>query len=146
MPNRSCTDVQHRVLPGESLATISKRYGVELTALRSANPKIGKRLKAGSAVRVPTRDDYHPIEAASVKPIPKATTAKVKVVSVAAHPQPSEPAHRTHTVRSGQTLTQISKQYRVSVESVRKMNGLGKSTLIKPGQKLRIPAASARTG
>ena len=52
--------------------------------------------------------------------------------------QKSKPSSKKyHTVKSGESLWSISKKYGSSVEKIQKMNGL-RSTLITPGQKLRI--------
>lgn len=53
-------------------------------------------------------------------------------------PQKTKSASKKyHTVKSGESLWSISKKYGSSVEKIQKMNGL-RSTLIKPGQKLRV--------
>lgn len=46
---------------------------------------------------------------------------------------------RTHRVGKGQTLSHIAKQYRVSVQRLKGFNSL-RSSAVKPGQVLRIPA------
>ena len=46
---------------------------------------------------------------------------------------------RTHRVGKGQTLSHIAKQYRVSVKRLKGFNSL-RSSAVKPGQILRIPA------
>ncbi|MFN8286541.1 MAG: LysM peptidoglycan-binding domain-containing protein [Chitinophagales bacterium] len=45
---------------------------------------------------------------------------------------------RVHTVKSGESLYAISKQYGVTVEQITRMNSM-KSTALKPGDKLTIP-------
>lgn len=45
---------------------------------------------------------------------------------------------RVHTVKSGESLYAISKQYGVTVERITKLNSM-KSTAIKPGDKITIP-------
>lgn len=52
-----------------------------------------------------------------------------------------KPAFRTHQVRSGQTLGSIARRYGVSVRSIRSANGLGRSSLIRTGQTLRVPVS-----
>jgi LysM repeat protein len=46
---------------------------------------------------------------------------------------------QTHTVKSGDTLSQLAKTYGVSVGEIKRANGL-KGDKIKIGQKLKIPA------
>lgn len=43
-----------------------------------------------------------------------------------------------HKVKKGQTLSGIAKKYHVSVSKLRKLNGLGKKSKIKSGQRLKI--------
>ncbi|HET6232228.1 MAG TPA: LysM peptidoglycan-binding domain-containing protein [Longimicrobiaceae bacterium] len=45
-----------------------------------------------------------------------------------------------HTVKSGETLYSIARQYSVTVAALREANDLGERTSIAPGRKLRIPA------
>ena len=44
---------------------------------------------------------------------------------------------KTHTVKSGDSLSVIAAKYKTTVDAIKKANGL-KSDLIKPGQKLVI--------
>ncbi len=47
--------------------------------------------------------------------------------------------NKSHTVKSGESLYKIAKRHGVSVNAIKKANGL-KSDNIRPGQKLKIPA------
>jgi nucleoid-associated protein YgaU len=50
-------------------------------------------------------------------------------------------AGTTHIVAKGETLTSISKRYKVSVDSLTKANHIAKGTTLQVGQKLVIPSA-----
>jgi len=52
----------------------------------------------------------------------------------------SEAAASVHTVKKGDTLYKISRQYNVSVSSIKSINQL-KSDLIKPNQKIKLTGA-----
>ena len=140
--------VQHQVKKGDSLARIAKHYGVTVAALRSVNQGMGRHLKRGMIVRVPPRSEgAGPVLLAKAGPSAKPARVKPKVFQVAeaidAKPTAKKAAiktvYRTHRVRSGQTLSHIAKRYRVSIAALRELNGLGDSSRLKPGQRLRIP-------
>lgn len=59
-------------------------------------------------------------------------------VSVAAFPR-SSLAERQHTVQSGQTLARIAHHYSVTVASLAAANRLGRESMLRPGQVLRVP-------
>jgi N-acetylmuramoyl-L-alanine amidase len=52
----------------------------------------------------------------------------------------------THTVRRGQTLSEIAGKYRTSVSRLVKMNDLSDPDLIVAGQRLRVPGGSGGGG
>ena len=51
----------------------------------------------------------------------------------------------SHRVRHGQTLTHIAHKHGVTVASLRNANRLGKKSVLRPGQRLRIPVAQNAT-
>ena len=59
-----------------------------------------------------------------------------------------QPAHAAtsytyYTVEGGDTLTRIAKLYGVTVASIQQLNGMGTSTRITVGQKLKVRATSS---
>ena len=54
-------------------------------------------------------------------------------------PVPPKPTYLTHRVASGDTLGRIATRYRTSVRAIQAANNMGRSTLIRIGQQLRIP-------
>jgi LysM repeat protein len=56
-----------------------------------------------------------------------------------APPPPPRPAYVTHVVRRGETLSGLAERYDTTVRTLQAANGLGRRTLVKVGQRLRIP-------
>jgi len=52
---------------------------------------------------------------------------------------PPDAVYGWHTVRKGETLGLIARRYRTTVRAIVRLNNLRSSTLIYPGQKLKIP-------
>jgi LysM repeat protein len=71
---------------------------------------------------------------------PAAATAGVE------NPAPADSANtKTHTVAKGETLTQISKQYGVSVEEIEQLNKIGDAKKLQAGQTIKIPVSQGTT-
>jgi membrane-bound lytic murein transglycosylase D len=105
---------KHRVRSGETLTHIAKRYGVSVSALTASNTDVSaRRLKPGQTLSIPG--------AVAAKRI-NATAGTV----------------RFHKVSRGENLSLIAKRYQSSVRRLQSLNGLGRSSQIQPGQKLRV--------
>jgi len=48
--------------------------------------------------------------------------------------------HGIYVVKSGNTLSGIANKYKISTKALRKMNGMNNKSVIKIGQKLKVPA------
>ncbi|MGH7631681.1 MAG: LysM peptidoglycan-binding domain-containing protein [Gemmatimonadales bacterium] len=116
---------EHIVRSGETLSGIARRYDVALGDLRAANPRVrSTRLRRGQLIIVPTQG---PISA-----------------EVARQVSAPEPADATwHRVRRGETLSSIARRYHVSQRQIQRLNGMGKSTRIRSGQRLRVSTGDA---
>lgn len=100
--------ILHRIEQGETLFSISRKYGVHVNELKSSNPELNvDKLKVGDTLRIPM--------------FPKLFKGKK--------------AH--HVVKEGETLFRISQKYEVSVEEIRRWNAIGNQPL-SIGQELVI--------
>ncbi len=105
--------LEHTVKDGETIQTIATIYLVKVEEIQEWNTLDGEEVIANQKL----------IILKEVKP-------------PAPKPKPA-PAYRIHTVRSGETLSGIAAKYRCTVNDIKKWNNL-KSTVIRPGQKLKI--------
>lgn len=67
---------------------------------------------------------------------------KLRVTSAPSQDEPTLTAgsrFTAHIVVPGDTLWDIARKYGVSVEALREANGLGRRSLIRPGQKIKVP-------
>ena len=105
---RSTEQKIHTVKSGENLSVIAKKYKCTVTDLKKWNNLKSTNLKIGQKLKV-----YPPSGGSSSGSI-------------------------THTVKKGDNLWDISRKYGVSVEQIRKLNGLSSKAVLKIGQKLVI--------
>ena len=126
--------VKYKVKRGDSLASISKKFGTSSKAILSANGlKSESQVKEGKILKIPAKQREAPTQVASGK--------KGKSKKKAA----AEPAVIKYTVKKGETLTQIAKRYNTSTAEIKKMNSLS-GTQLKSGQVLKIKNPNAETG
>ncbi|MFV1980381.1 MAG: transglycosylase SLT domain-containing protein, partial [Rhodothermia bacterium] len=118
--------VQHMV----SLQTIADWIGSDLATLEALNPEI-------------RRGFVPPTEKPYMLRIPIRTSSRF---SAAYEPWAAEnpKVDLVHTVKSGESITKVSRMYGVSVSEIRTANGLS-SNKIHPGQDLQIPVVPYTT-
>jgi LysM repeat protein len=91
---------------------------------------------------------------AKAEPVPAATPAAANpaaaspaaTIAGVENPAPADnPNTKTHIVAKGETLTQISKQYGVSVEEIEELNKIGDAKKLQAGQTIKIPVSQGAT-
>jgi len=117
----------HRVLAGEGFTQIARRYGIGAGALAKANGlTLSSVIVPGQRLRVP----------GAAAPAPERRIARPSL------------ARAFHTVQPGEGFNAIAERYGISATRLARANGLTLSSVISPGQKLRLPgrlAASRKT-
>jgi membrane-bound lytic murein transglycosylase D len=102
----------HRVRPGESLSVIARRYRVSVRDLqRWNNISDPRRLRAGTTITV-----FHS----------------------PAQPNPTASGSVKYVVQRGDSLWKIAQKYKVDVKDLKSWNDLGSSSVLQPGQSIRI--------
>lgn len=130
----------------EGLKAEIKTQGEKIDHLTQELAALSEMLKQKSApavakaepVPTTTPTAANPASASPAAANPAATVAGVE------NPSPAESGNvKTHTVAKGETLTQISKQYGVSVEEIEQLNKIGDAKKLQAGQTIKIPSAQA---
>ena len=125
----------YKVVRGDTLAKVSSRTGVPASVISQLNPG---RLKAGKSLRLPSTGRSLP----SVVPsAPARTTAVASRESAKKSAVPS-----TYKVKSGDTLSAISRTYDVSLDELYAANG-GRDKLksLRVGQVIRLSSPAKTT-
>lgn len=118
---RTLPPAEHLVRRGETVAGIASAYGVDRRDLMRENGiRDPRRLRPGQRLVIPGTNA-------------PGGGSKGSAGSAAPHPP------RIHRVRRGETLHRIARSYGVGVAAIKELNGL-RSDVIRPGQRLRIPA------
>ena len=126
LPAAAPSDTYHRVEPGETVYSVSRRFQVPpatLIALNQLPPSA--KLVAGQMMLL------KPVGPAGA-PLPASRAAT-----------PADPNATTHTVAVGETLYSISRLYQVTVADLQAWNGRAATdTSVKIGEELRLSAGA----
>ena len=124
--------IVHTVRSGEVLGTISEKYKVRVSDIRSWNNISGNLIRINQRLNIYVNQSYYnSINNQNI--IVKEQTPSTQTSS----PKPSA-SNKVHIVQPGDSLWEISRQYEgLTIERIKELNNL-KSNKIKPGQKLII--------
>lgn len=115
-------DERHRVEPGDTVWSLAQRYGSSVDGIIAANGLNSRAtIVIGRTLTIPTD------RAAASSPSASA----------------SAPAAATYVVVPGDTVWSIARRHGVTVSSVVQANGLDSRALIRIGQRLTLPGATA---
>lgn len=120
----------HHVASGDTLSSISRRYGIGLDRLIASNPGLDPhRIRIGQPIVIPDSGAGAPARPAPAAPASPASTA------VAA-------ATGQYTVKSGDTLSSIARRHGTTSSQLIALNSLANPNALRVGQQLSIPGAS----
>lgn len=112
-----------RVKSGDTISSIAHRYRVSVsTVLKLNNLKSNTVIYPGQRIKL----------RGGASSAPSSTTGSSSSSSAS-----------VYTVKSGDTLSGIAAKHRTSVSSLTRLNGLKSSSIIYPGQKLKVRGSSA---
>jgi membrane-bound lytic murein transglycosylase D len=112
--------VQHKIKWGETLSIIGNRYGVTVRQLLAANPGVEpRRLGVGQRLVIP------------ISPAARAQPGAVPAVLRGS-------GSRVHTVRRGESLWVIARRFGVTVDALRRWNGLRSGDVLRTGTRLVV--------
>ncbi len=110
--------VSHKVVAGDTIWGLSKKYGIKPQQVVQHNPELRKRpLYIGEEILIIRGDDAKPVK------------ARARVVY--------------HRVQKGDTLSEIARRHGVSVGALQKWNRISNKSIIRIGQRLKIVKGTA---
>jgi membrane-bound lytic murein transglycosylase D len=129
----------YSVRAGDTMWDIARAFGTTVGALRRINYiERGSRIYVGQKLKIPASanklKDKNVVDSKSSAAYAKADNASVKSKSS----EKKKAGSGTHKVRRGDTLWDIARKYGTTTTSIRRLNGLGRSSRIYPGQLLIV--------
>jgi membrane-bound lytic murein transglycosylase D len=133
-------ETQHRVRSGESLSTISSRYGVSIAAIAELNNLDRPyRIRAGQVLALPGARGQAPVAVVASVGRPEVAPPKVPPTP----PTGVVGTENRYVVKRGDTLEKIAAKHGLSQESLMELNNIRNRNFLYEGQVLAL-ARSAR--
>ena len=112
------------VQSGDTLYALGRHYGVSVDLILSYNPGVTPRLlRPGSRILIPLMQPMPPYRGPEQTKVPELFAATGE-----------------HTIRPGDTLSGLAREYRTSPEALAFNNGMSLDTVLIPGAVLTVPA------
>lgn len=147
----SGTTLTHKVQKGETLASIASKYGVAASQIRAWNHLRRNNVRTGQTLKImgvpeetaskslaPLREES-PASTQRTPLTASASKAKGKKEKAQWATRQTAPKTTDHTIKSGESLTSISKKYGVTIDELRAANGM-KGDNLRAGNTLKIPS------
>ena len=127
---------QVRIEPGMTLFSVARANGMTVAELAAANGiSAPYAVRTGQMINIPTRADLAKLQSSVAQAEP-----------AYAAPQRTADAGNAHTVRSGETLFSLGRQYNVSPYAIADLNRLPRSATLRSGQVVQISGQAAGGG
>jgi len=131
----------HRVKSGETLSSISKKYGMTVEEIKRKNRIKGSKLSLRQNIKIKDEETVMIVQAIQPKTdnspaIVERSTKNNEQVNIDQKNAIAQNSN-SHSVKKGETLFSISKIYNISIDELKNINKIIKGK-IHPGQQLKI--------
>ena len=146
-PDKKFSGTHYRVKRGETLSTVAKKFGISTLVIQAMNHfEEGSVLHEADSINLPvtTPPALVHTKAKRVRTNKAVLTASQQNSSLPAGQAelPSNGRKIVYEVKIGDTLWDISKNFNIPINHLRRWNGLGRHSLIRPGDKLVLTIPS----
>ncbi len=138
---------------GDTLYSLSRRYGVSVSALMDANGLTSPMIRIGQKLRIPAparsvvaRRGVRarmPSRASTMASENRETRARGRAAGTPAADEAAEVPGDGYRVRPGDSLYKIARRHGVTVAALKRENGIDDPTKLRVGQVITIPAPAA---
>jgi peptidoglycan lytic transglycosylase D len=122
---------RHIIKRGENLGQIARNYHTSVSALKQTNNLRSNLIREGRSLLIPS--SLHPLKHYSLSLDSRRYRGLKKSASG---------TNYVYTIRRGDTLWDIGRQYGVSIKQLCAWNGINSRSVLRPGKKLKLRLAS----
>ena len=137
----------HQVAAGETAYGIARRYGLTVDALLRNNGLTTAALQPGQQLRLTAGNAATPVkeEIPLKQPVASQPEKPTAINNKTRQPSSRErvPKKRAYVIQKGDTLTTISRRFKVDLKDLMQWNGLKPKSTLRPGETVLIHLAKA---
>lgn len=131
--------MNHKVQKGDTLASLSRKYGIPIAEIRKINNLKNDTLKIGQTLQLATRNEEEP---QAKEPKIAEIRAKKEKTQPGTKPVPGKvsesSAPKRYTVKKGDSLNRIARENNIPLDRLLKLNRMGQKENIHPGQVILV--------
>lgn len=120
------------VKSGDTLSRIAREHGITISALKTANNLSSDLINLGQSLKIPGKSGN------SAPQADENTVAASDDINKLLRPEEN---YGVYTVERGDTLYSLARDFFTTPAEIQRLNKLGKSTSIRPGQDLVVPTS-----
>ncbi len=124
----------YTVKSGDTLSRIAKQHGISIAALKTANNLSSDLITLGQTLKIPGKSKGNTTPQADEN-----TVAASEDVNKLLRPEEN---YGVYTVERGDTLYSLARDFFTTPAEIQRLNRLGESTSIRPGQDLIVPTSA----
>lgn len=128
----------HKVVKGDTLTSVAKKYKTSVASLKSANGLRSDTISLGQTLKIPVT------QTAANNSTPPSETKKQEQDSAFQYDNEllrSEETYGYYTVNKGDNLYALARDFFTTMSELQRINRLGASTTIFPGDEIIVPTA-----
>lgn len=137
-PKTPVATTVHKVSKGDTLTSLAKKYKTSVESLKSANGLRSDSISLGQNLKIPS---VQTAENTTLATPPKKDSTQNTAFSYDNELLKNEETYGYYTVADGDNLYALARDFFTSMSELQRVNRLGSSTVIHPGDEIIVPTA-----
>ena len=132
--------VTHKVAKGDTLTSLAKKYNTTVESLKSANGLRGDTISLGQSLKIPSSKSAEST-ASNTGGVPAPKGGQSAAFEYDNPLLNKSGTYGYYKVASGDNLYALARDFFTTMSELQRINNLGSSTLIRPGDEIIVPTS-----
>lgn len=127
----------HKIVKGDTLTSVAKKYSTSVESIKSANGLRSDTISLGQTLKIPSTQTA----STDTKPAPEKKQEQSNAFQYDNELLRAEETYGYYTVNKGDNLYALARDFFTTMSELQRINRLGASTTIFPGNEIIVPTA-----